>query len=109
MSDEELERLLAAVPRIQDYVVRLLERLQTGWQPRPDEIDMRIRQRRLADWAFAIDLLSYPEDTEIGSVAPGEKLLGRGPDGRVTYTGEILWIDAELRWALGGDEFWWLS
>lgn len=109
MSDDELERLLAAAPRIEDYVARLLERLQTGWQPKNDEIDMRIRQRRLADWAFAVDLLSYPEDTEIGSVAPGEKLMGRGPDGEAMYTGEILWIDAGLAWALCVDGFWWLS
>lgn len=26
---------------------RLRERLQIGWQPRSDEIDMRIHQRRL--------------------------------------------------------------
>ncbi|MCS3893298.1 hypothetical protein M2171_002431 [Bradyrhizobium japonicum USDA 38] len=87
---------------------RLLERLQSGWQPQNDEIDMRIRQHRLADWVFAVDLLSYPDDTEVGGWARAEKLLGRSPDGWVAYTGEILWIDAGLRWALCEDGFWWL-
>lgn len=88
---------------------RLLERLQTGWRPKNDEIDMRIRQLRMADWAFAIDILSYPDDTEVSGWARAEKLLGRGPDGRVVYTGEILWIDAGLTRALCEDGFWWLE
>ncbi|MGY0571909.1 hypothetical protein ACTGJ9_013305 [Bradyrhizobium sp. RDM12] len=44
---------------------RLLERLQTGWQPRDDEIDMRIGQRRLFDWQFAPSF-SRPEAVIIG-------------------------------------------
>lgn len=108
MSDKELERLLAGSPRIEDYVMSLLQRLQTGWRPKDDEIDMRIRQRRMADWTFAIDWLSYPEDTEVGGWARAEKLLGR-ESGRIVYTGEILWIHEGLRWALCDDGFWWLA
>lgn len=88
---------------------RLLERLQTGWQPRDDEIDMRIRQRMLSDWWFAVDLLAYPDDTVVSGWARAEKIIGRAPDGRMTWTDEILWIDAELRWALCEDGFWWLQ
>lgn len=109
MSDDELERLLAAAPRIEDYVVRLLERLQTGWQPCNDEIDMRIRQRRLTDWRFAVDLLAYPDDAEVSGWARAEKLIGYGDDGRMMWTGEILWIAADQSWALCEDNFWWLS
>lgn len=31
---------------------RLLERLQTGWQPTPAEIPAEVRQKRLANWEF---------------------------------------------------------
>ena len=99
MSDDELERLLAAAPRIEDYVVRLLERLQTGWQPHSDEIDMRIRQRRLFDWQFAPSF-SRPEAVLIGRSESREGVI---------RTDVILWIDAELRWALCEDNFWWLD
>ncbi|WP_038965553.1 hypothetical protein [Bradyrhizobium diazoefficiens] len=94
---------------MKDYVVILLQRLQTGWRPRGDEIDMRTRQRRMSTWRFDVDLLSYPDDTEVSGWARAEKLIGRANDGRMTWTGEILWIDAELRWALCEDGFWWLD
>jgi hypothetical protein len=81
-----------------DYVAHLLERLQTGWQPRADEIDMRIRQRRIFDWSFAPSF-SRPESVIIGR-----------PENRfgVIRTDVILWIDSDLRWALCDDGFWWL-
>lgn len=81
---------------------RLLERLQTGWQPLPDEIDMRIPQRGLARWEFwpsrhasrpHMLLAGWPVDDE-----------GAWPQ----FTAPVLWIDAELRWALCEDGFWWL-
>ncbi|MHC2576440.1 hypothetical protein ACVI1J_001851 [Bradyrhizobium diazoefficiens] len=78
---------------------RLLERLQTGWRPRSDEIDMRISQRRLFDWSFAPSF-SRPEAVLIGRPESRQGLV------RID---EILWIDTELRWALCEDNFWWLD
>ncbi|MGY2938521.1 hypothetical protein ACVWZ6_008123 [Bradyrhizobium sp. GM6.1] len=75
---------------------RLLERLQTGWQPHADEIDMRIRQRRLFDWSFAPSF-SRPEAV----------LIGRPEN--VIRTEVALWINENLEWALCEDGFWWLS
>ncbi|MCK1315408.1 hypothetical protein [Bradyrhizobium sp. 23] len=76
---------------------RLRERLQTGWQPKPDEIDMRIRQRRIRDWQFA------------PSFSPPEAAIIGRPESRegVIRTDVILWIDAGLRWALCEDGMWW--
>ncbi|MCS3727370.1 hypothetical protein [Bradyrhizobium betae] len=78
---------------------RLLERMQTGWRPRRDEIDMRIRQRTLFDWSFA------PSFSR-----PDAVLIGR-PESRygVIRTDVVLWIDEHLEWALCVDNFWWLS
>lgn len=80
-------------------VERLLERLQTGWRPRPDEIDMRIRQRKIFDWQVAPSFLR-----------PEPVLIGR-PESRegVIRTDVILWIDARLRWGLCEDGLWWLE
>jgi hypothetical protein len=82
----------------EEHVARLLERLQTGWQPRGDEIHMRIRQRWICDWSFAPSF-SRAEAVIIGSL---ETRNG------VVRTDVILWIDADLRWALCEDGFWWL-
>lgn len=83
---------------------RLLERLQTGWQPKSDEIDMRIAQRRLDDWQF---WQSRPPGM------PPLLLCGwlrEDPTAWPTVTEEVIWIDAELRWALCDDgTFWWLD
>ncbi|SDJ74291.1 hypothetical protein SAMN05216338_106318 [Bradyrhizobium sp. Rc2d] len=82
---------------------RLLERLQSGWKPRRDEIDMRIPQRELARWEFwpsrhaskpHMLLVGWPVDTD--SSWP-------------VFTEPVLWIDADLRWALCDDGFWWLQ
>ena len=34
------------------HIGRLLERLQTGWQPTADKIDREIAQRDFVDWDF---------------------------------------------------------
>jgi hypothetical protein len=68
---------------------RLLERLQTGWQPKPDEIDTRIPQLTLWDWQFA-PAFERPEAV----------VIGYDTDGRVTRSDQIIWIDATLRWTL---------
>jgi hypothetical protein len=73
---------------------RLLERLQTRWQPTPDEIDAGVPQHRLRDWEFwkATDhLIGYPDD-EAG---------WREVD--------VLWIDPHLAWALCTCAFYWLD
>ncbi|MBB4377328.1 hypothetical protein [Bradyrhizobium sp. SBR1B] len=77
---------------------RLLERLQTGWRPLPDEIDMRVRQHRIFDWSFAPSF-SLPEAVIVGR-----------PESRqgVIRTDVILWVDSDLSWALCEDGFWWL-
>ena len=80
-------------------VERLLERLQTGWQPQRDEIDTRIQQRAVFRWSFAPSF-SRPEAVIIGQPETREV---------VTRTDQILWIDAGLRWALCEDGFWWLQ
>lgn len=71
---------------------------------------MRIKQRTFVAWTFAVDLLQYPEDDEFPpAYGRAEKLLGRDAEGFGMSSGEILWIDAGLRWALCEDGFWWLS
>lgn len=77
---------------------RLLERLQTGWRPKGDEIDMRVRQHRIFDWSFAPSF-SRPEAVIVGR-----------PESRkgVIRTDVILWVDSDLSWALCEDGFWWL-
>jgi hypothetical protein len=75
-------------------IERLLERLQTGWQPRADEIDRDIPQRDLADWDFwksGGTLIGYPSDE------PWWKEVN------------VLWIDVDLKWALCSDGLWWLD
>jgi hypothetical protein len=81
-----------------EEIKRLLERLQTGWQPKPDEIDRDIPQRVLGDWQFA------PSFTRTEAV-----IIGHTAERRVTRTDQITWIDANLRWALCEDAFWWLD
>ncbi|MET4347071.1 hypothetical protein ABIC08_007712 [Bradyrhizobium sp. RT9b] len=38
-----------------EILERLLERLQSGWRPRSDEIDMRVPQFEFARWTFLPD------------------------------------------------------
>jgi hypothetical protein len=78
-------------------IERLLEGLQTGWQPKPDEIDTRIPQLTLWDWQFALSF-----------TRPEAVVIGYDADRRVTRSDQIVWIDADLRWALSEDGFWWL-
>jgi hypothetical protein len=78
-------------------IERLLERLQTGWAPRRDEIDPSISQYDMLDW----DLHAYfgiPEIFIAGSDVAGE----------VQLTATVLWIDQHLGWALAETGFYWL-
>ena len=81
-----------------DAIQRLRERLETGWQPKSHEIDMRIQQQTMANWQFA------PSFTR-----PEAVVIGHDAYGRVTRSDQILWIDDGLRWALASDGFYWLS
>ena len=77
-----------------DYMERLLERLQTGWRPKRDEIDMRIPQHDLDGWEF----LAYRR---------GVHVMLRSASTR-EMSADIIWIDAGLEFALCEDGFWWL-
>jgi hypothetical protein len=72
----------------------LLERLQTGWQPARDEIDMRILQQDIHTWIF---------------VGGGIVGLFDGGSFQEHVAGEVLWIDSKQRWALCADVVFWLN
>lgn len=80
-----------------DAMQRLLERLQTGWQPMADEIDPSVQQRDLIDWQFVVARRS-------GKLT----LFGLVDLGWRDMTSEVLWIDRYLDWALCEDAFYWL-
>jgi hypothetical protein len=87
-----------------DVVQRLLERLQTGWQPSADEISAEVPQHHLERWRF------------IWSVRKRRVLLlgvSPEPPAEPEYqelTDDVLWIDSDLNWALCADGvFWWLG
>jgi hypothetical protein len=78
-------------------IERLLERLQTGWPPKTDEIDREIPQRDLIDWEWMlIDRHHHM------------LLAGHNMAGRPRLTGEVLIIDQYLEWAVCPEGFWWL-
>jgi hypothetical protein len=83
-----------------DAMQRLLQRLQTGWAPKADELGPDILMRDLMDWDFwkrTGRLLGW--EIEWAVEPPGVDLK---------ETGEVLWIDEYLGWALCTDGFWWL-
>ncbi|MEA2910309.1 MAG: hypothetical protein QOJ15_2390 [Bradyrhizobium sp.] len=86
---------------------RLLERLQTGWQPTPDEIDPEIEQHTLNGWYFLYRPLRVGEPRPLRFV--GE--IADDPDdlNATEMTGDILWMDAGQAWALCADGFYWLD
>jgi len=95
-----LSRVMAGIVRAEERLIRidrLVERLQTGWRPVASEIDPDIPQQTLANWQFA------PSFTR-----PETVVIGHDADGRVTRSDQILWIDADLRWALCESGIWWL-
>jgi hypothetical protein len=76
-------------------IERLLERLQTGWAPKTDEIDREIPQRDLIDWEWML-------------MSRHILLAGHNMDGRPRLTNAVLWIDQYLTWAVCPEGFWWL-
>ena len=107
-----LSRVMNALVRAEDRLMRidrLVERLHTGWRPVAGEIDQEIPQRMLRRAHFAVDAIAFPEDPDDPDFyAPPTKLLGIGEGGHVEPTGNILWIDAHLEWAVCDDGFWWM-
>jgi hypothetical protein len=85
----------------------VLERLQTGWQPTPADIEAQeIPQFTLETWSFAVDAL--PDVRADLYPGPEEYVIGQDTKGR-TEIGEVIWIDANLRWALCQHAFFWLD
>jgi hypothetical protein len=77
---------------VDEATQRLLDRLQTGWQPSAGEIPAEVRQKRLANWEF------------LGPRRRGHRVLLHSAATR-ELSGDILWIDAGRRWALCEDCF----
>jgi hypothetical protein len=105
-----LSRVTAAIVQVEAVrleIDRLVERVQTGWQPVASEIDPDVPQRTLRDAHFGIDALAYPDLPDEPYYAPPTLLLGRGEDGDIDATGEILWIGAAREWAICEGGFWW--
>jgi hypothetical protein len=75
---------------------RLLERLQTGWAPKADEIDREIPQFDLLTWCWG----TYFHEQEMF-------LAGSDLEGALV-AGSVLWIDPGLEWALCDTGFYWL-
>jgi hypothetical protein len=75
---------------------RLLERLQTGWAPKTDEIDRDVPQFDMLDWGW----WTYFNE-------PAMFLAGSDLEGPLV-TGPVLWIDPNLGWALCESGFYWL-
>lgn len=82
-----------------EILERSLERLQSGWQLRRDEIDMRLLQFEFARWKFLPDPMSR-------SMRLSGRLVGSDLDSWTTLL--VQWIDPDLRWALCSDAFYWL-
>jgi hypothetical protein len=83
-----------------DAIERLLERLQTGWAPKTDEIDREILKGDLTDWDFwkrTGHLIGWQITWDVEPPGLDNK-----------ETGDVLWIDEHLEWALCADGFWWL-
>ncbi len=79
---------------------RLLERLQTGWAPIADELDPEIPMGDLTDWDFW---------KRTGRLVGWQIIWEGDPPGLDNKeTGQVLWIDQYLTWALCDDGFWWL-
>jgi hypothetical protein len=107
VSDTDLGALLEAQAS-KSAIDLVIERLQTGWQPTQVDIELEeIPQFTLTSWTFAVDALAYPDFPDLPP-ARAENIMGRDSDGRVRY-GEVLWIDAGLRWALCQHAFFWLQ
>lgn len=85
-------------PVLTEAVEILLQRLQTGWQPKADEIDIAVTQHDLIDWHWF----------EPSGERDWLLLYSARHDADPSLTGDIIWIDKHLGWALSTEAFWWL-
>jgi hypothetical protein len=82
---------------------RLLERLQTGWNPNPDDIPSSIEQCTLTDWRFVVGRRNR-KPALFGNTG---LLTGSGKPW-FDLTAEVMYMD--LRIALCADDrVWWLG
>jgi hypothetical protein len=77
-----------------DGILRMLERLQTGWGP--DTREIRVPQRDLLRWSW----WSAPREQQL-------YLRGEDIDGAMVVVAPI-WIDRRFEWAVTAEEFVWL-
>jgi hypothetical protein len=98
--------IMAASDRA-EAIERLADRCRTGWIPVAGEIDPLVPQRTMLRCTFAVDAMRYPDFEDFYS--PATKLLGRDDAGFGMTSGEILWIAADLSFAICDDGMWWLT
>jgi hypothetical protein len=78
-------------------IERLLERLETGWVPKRDEIDRDIRQVDLTGWVTLDNRLD------------GRNYLAGFDQDNIVATGPVLHWGPNRDWALTPDGFYWLE
>jgi hypothetical protein len=86
-----------------DDAERMLERLQTGWNPNPSDIPASIDQGNLKEWQFVVGTRNRKPHL-FGNTG---LLTGAGKPWR-DMTAEVMYMD--LRIALcADDKVWWLE
>jgi hypothetical protein len=77
-------------------IERLLERLETGWLPKRDEIDRDIKQVDLRAWVML-------------DGRPRNYLTGFDQDDTAVASGPVIYWGPNMIWALTTDGFYWLE
>jgi hypothetical protein len=81
---------------------RLLERLQTGWAPKRDEIEPSVKQVDLRSW----EILDNKFDGDLRNYLAG---FDRDDAPTVIGTGPVIFWGPNMSWALTNDGFYWLE
>jgi hypothetical protein len=81
---------------------RLLERLETGWTPKRDEIDPDIKQVDLRAWEILDNMLNGRLRNYLAGFDQDEAPTAIG-------TGPVIFWDRDTNWALTTDGFYWLE
>jgi hypothetical protein len=84
-------------------IERLLERLETGWSPKADEIDPDIKQVDLRSWETSENVL----DGRLRNYLSG--FNGDDTTTAIASGPVILWDHPNVNWALTTDGFYWLA